>query len=128
MLIACVVWFVCVCSDLAHELELGTRSIKVVRKERELEHIDLMKSFKLEEGKRISELRREFERRSDELKAAYARKMTLVRKKYGDIRKREVAVIEERKAIQIQQLIEKHKKVCHSVWRCSLGALSPCVV
>ncbi len=53
------------------------------------------------EGVRITALRQEFERARDECKASYARKLTLLRKKYADIRRKEVAAIEQNKNIHI---------------------------
>lgn len=96
--------------DLAHDLQTNTRTIKVLKKEYELAHIDIQKANKQTEGIRVSALRHEFERAAEELKASYARKLTLVRKKYGDIRRREVAVIEQRKNEHIAALIERHKR------------------
>jgi len=96
--------------QIAHELSLHVRAIKVARKDRELSHYDIVKSIRTSQEKKIMDLREEFERKSDELRQAFARKMSVVRKKFADLRKTEVTSLEDRKNAQIQQLMDKHKK------------------
>lgn len=95
--------------DKQHELNLNLRAIKMVRKEMELGHYDLIKSIKQEQEKDIMALRQEFERKSEDLKKNYEKKMKKVRETCDEKRKEDVARIEMRKTKHIQTLMAKHK-------------------
>lgn len=93
-----------------HEQNLDSRSLKVVHKDRQRQHTDLMHQIRLEHESRVVDLRHEYERRADELKAIYEKKMRTVREECDERRKEDVARIEQRKAKHIARLTAKHKK------------------
>jgi hypothetical protein len=95
--------------DRTHELNVNLRSIKVVSKEKERSHYDLVKSLKMEQEKDIMALRQEYERKSEDLKNTYEKKMKTVRDGCDEKRKENVAKIEMRKTKHIQQLMQHHK-------------------
>mmetsp|Transcript_26219 Transcript_26219/g.37282 ORF Transcript_26219/g.37282 Transcript_26219/m.37282 type:complete len:466 (+) Transcript_26219:13-1410(+) len=92
-----------------HELDLNLRSIKVVRKDMELAHYDLIKSIKVQQEKKVMALRQEFERKSKDLKDNYEKKFKTVRETCDEKRKEDIARIEAKKAKHIQTLMQKHK-------------------
>lgn len=96
--------------DKQHELNLNLRTVKMIRKEMELGHHDLIKSIKQEQEKRIMALRQEYERKSEDLKKNYEKKMKVVREACDEKRKEDVARIEMRKTKHIQTLMATHKQ------------------
>lgn len=93
-----------------HEIQVETRDIKRTIKEKELNHLELIKNLKVEQEKNIMALRMEYERKCEELKAHYEKKMKVVREEYDEKRKEEVARIELKKNTHIADLMAKHKK------------------
>lgn len=95
--------------DVQHEQSVNLRSIKVVNKETELAHYDLIKSIKTEQEKNIMALRQEYERKAEDLKNTYEKKMKTVRDACDEKRKENVSKIEAKKTKHIQQLMAHHK-------------------
>lgn len=93
-----------------NDLEMNSRKIKVAQKEMELSHIDLIKSIRQEQEKKIMALRQEFERNGDDLKKIYEKKMKKVREACDERRKQDVTKIETRKTAHIQALMQNHKQ------------------
>jgi len=95
--------------DVQHELNTNLRTIKVVKKETELAHYDLIKSIKTEQEKSIMALRQEYERKSHDLKNTFEKKMKTVRDRCDEKRKENVTKIESHKTKHIQNLMAHHK-------------------
>jgi len=95
--------------DKQHEISLNLRTIKMMRKEMELGHYDLIKSIKQEQEQAIMALRQEYERKAEDVKKNYEKKMKKVREACDEKRKENVARIEQRKTMHIQKLMATHK-------------------
>jgi hypothetical protein len=95
--------------DRQYELNLNLRSIKVVRKDMELAHYDLIKSIRTEQEKKVMALRQEYERKAEDLKKNYEKKFKTVREACDEKRKEDIARIEAKKTKHIQTLMGKHK-------------------
>jgi len=86
------------------------RSLKVELKEAEISQEDFIRMLKLEQDKKIFELRQEFDRRARDLQAKYALKMKTLRDDMEKQRKQQIQRIEESKNAHISRCMKKNMK------------------
>lgn len=92
------------------ELKQDKRSYHLELKEKELSHNNLLKSLKGLQDREITSLRNEFERKTKEMHSKYERRMNIVRNDLDTNRKTDLQKIEDRKNIQISDLMKTHEK------------------
>lgn len=99
-------------ADRAAEVDMkrDTRSLGARQREVELGHADLIKDLKLTQERAIMGIRQEYERRSDEMKAACEKRQKALRKDVAKRKKADLKKIEARKNAHITKLMAVHKE------------------
>jgi chromosome segregation ATPase len=92
-----------------HELKSNIRQIKMQKKRMELAHMDLVRNLKLATEMQVMTTRQDYERKAEELKQSYEKKMKTVQNRCNAERKKEILIIEHRKTEFIKQIMEEHK-------------------
>lgn len=95
--------------DNQHEFKSNLRSFKMMQKEMELGHHDLIKSIKTNQEIAIMTLRQDMERKAGDLKRNYEKKMKKVRESCDEKRRNETTALEGRKTKHIHTLMSMHK-------------------
>jgi len=86
------------------------RALSTVIKEIEITHEEYIRGLKREQDQKITMLRHEFERRSNEIQKSYEAQMKKSRDGLDKRRKEEIRAIEDRKHVMIEQLMAEHSK------------------
>jgi len=93
-----------------HDAKQDTRALKVELKEAEVSQEDFIRMLKLEQDKKIFELRQEFDRKARDSQQKYALKMKTLPEEMEKQRKQQILRIEEAKNSQIAKCMKKNMK------------------
>ena len=92
------------------ELKQDLRALKVSKKEQETRHTEYVNALTKHFSNKQTEIRKEYERISNEIQVKYKHKMARLRKEMDEKRKIECRKIEAKKNEAIAQLKTKHEK------------------
>lgn len=92
------------------DIKEDRRALSTAIKEIEITHEEYIRGLKREQDQKITMLRHEFERRSNEIQKSYEAQMKKSRDGLDKRRKEEIRAIEERKHVMIEHLMQEHSK------------------
>jgi len=92
------------------ELKQDIRALKVAKKEQEVRHQDYLNSLTKTYNQKKTDIRKEYERISQEIQTRFKHKMFLLRADKERKRKQEIERIEKKKNDAIRALTEKHTR------------------
>jgi hypothetical protein len=92
------------------DLKLDARSIKAVRREMEVQHLQLIRGVKLEQEARVMGLRQEYELRATELKAHFEQALQTALTDLDNDRREQVQRLEARKTAFTARLMGEHRR------------------
>lgn len=92
------------------ELKQDIRSLKVAKKEQEVRHQEYLNSLTKTYNQKNTDIRKEYERISNEIQARFKHKMLLLRQDKEKRRKNEIERIEGKKNEAIRALTKKHEQ------------------
>ena len=92
------------------ELKQDLRALKVQKKEQETRHTEYVNALTKAYSAKQTDIRKEYERISNEIQVKYKSKMSRLRKEMDECRKIECRKIEDKKNIAIAELKAKHEK------------------
>jgi growth arrest-specific protein 8 len=92
------------------DIKEDRRALRITVREIEITHEEYLRGLKREQDQKITMLRHEFERRSNEIQKLYEAQMKKTRDGLDKRRKEEIRAIEDKKHIMIEHLMQEHSK------------------